>query len=631
MSNNNRKTPQLDPILLEAYRLEGWEVEGEGVWAYGTKFPLVDPLAIHLKVYRSFDDRDTRYDAMVRSYHLMWKHKKLTFNYWMERVFREHCDRENKVIVLAGGGGIGKTQMASEIATIFWTAQPFERAVITASTTLDSLRSRIFGYVERSLKEMTNPFPFIKENSPPPKIHPPVKDYIHGIYAIAANRGDDDESIKNWIGRHPRDALLLILDESTDLPVAIAKAKANLEKGLPGGFQIISIGNSNDTDDLHGLLATPEDGWENVSPDMSKWKTTQPGGICLYFNPYESPAIHETDPDRKKALSGFLMTEEKLLKAEAEEGTESEAFWRFTMGFWKKATKGNNTIVTEEFLREYDPTRPAEFSGKVPLVVCGGLDPAFSIGGDKCILRLAVLGHHVNGQMVLDFRGPHMMFDIKIMANTGKTAEIQIADAVIDICAKWNVPLNTLCIDASGQGRGLAEIIQLRSGTDMTPTKIYSTNPGLRSMTKDDLGTYITSGYELWYTGRQYISNRQIYGLDSLTFAQLHNRQFLIKAGKKILEPKTDYKKRMNAISSLLGRSPDEADATMLTLQSAIIHHGFHVGQEIKVPKFEDKYSREYFMAMQTIQNQQESARSTYRPKPGYSSSMVSLVGKKRF
>lgn len=621
---------KVDQRLIDLIKDEGWEIEKGHIWAYGEKFPLVDPLKIHFKVYRTNLNPDTRYDAFKRIYETIWPQKIITYNYWMERFFREHCNSENKIIMLAAGGGCGKTQMASEAAAIFWLSYPHKNAVITASTTLDSLRSRIFGYVERSLKEMVIPFPYIKENSPPPKIHPPEKDYIHGIYAVAANRGDDEESIKNWLGRHPKHALMLILDECTDLPVAVAKAKSNLEKGLAGGFQIIGIGNSSNTDNLHGLMCTPKVGWDNIDPSHSKWETTQPNGICLYFNPYESPAIHETEPTKKEALSKFMLTEESLKKAEQEEGVDSESFWRFTMGFWKRATKGDDKIISEAFLKEYNCQAPAHFSGMKELKVAAGLDPAFSVGGDKCILRFAIMGIDVRGKVVLDFRNTDLLFNIIIKANTGKSAEIQIADEVINLCGRFGVSLNTLCIDASGQGRGLADIIQLRSNGTLTPTKIYSTNPSHSH--KRNIDMHITSSYDMWFKGREFITNNQIYGLDNFAYQQLHSRLIMEKAGKKILEKKSDYKKRMTAISSLLGSSPDEADAAMLTIQSAIIHHGFGVGQSVPIQSFQDEVSRKYFMTLNKMKNEaMENKGRLFIPKPSYTKGIESLIGKKYF
>jgi len=623
-------TKPLPPSNEELLQAEGWSIEKGRVFAYGQDFPITDPVNIHLKIYRTATDPNVKFAAMKRAFEILWPQDVLTYNYWLERMFKAHCgvgaDKNHwKTVTFAGGGGLGKTQAASYIAALFFLSNPAKRAVIVASTTLDSLRSRIFGYVERTLKRAVIQYPYVKENSPPPKIHPAVKDYIHGIYAVSANKGDDEESIKNWIGRHPEDSLLLILDEATDLPPAIIKASANLEQGLKGTYQMIAIGNSNDIYDLHGALSTPEDGWENIDPKIhTQWRTTQPDGVCLYFNPYESPAIHETDPVKKAALSGFLVTEEKLIKAERELGTDSDQFWRFIMGFWR--TRDNQaTVVSEAFLKDYDCTQIAEFSGRYPLKICAGLDPAFSAGGDKCILRLAVLGHHVNGKMVLDFRKEAFVFDIKISATAGKSAELQIADQVIEICTRYGVPLGTLCIDASGQGRGLADVIHLRAGGGAPPTKIYSTNVGNRNVKSFDV--VISSAHEMWFKGREFIGQQQIFGLDAMAYGQLYSRQVVTTAaGKRLLEKKDEYKKRMGAISSLFGRSPDEADAAMLCLQSAILHHGFHPGQHMEMVRYATEQDRAYHLTMQKVQ--EEVRRPSVVPVAGYTKGLNSIIKK---
>lgn len=605
----------------------GFDVQGDTVWAYGKSFPLADPLSIHLKTYRVHESHDTRYIAMKAAFDILWPKQIPTYNYWMERMFREHCNHETEVFTLAAGGGVGKTQAASYIGSLFWLALPHKRAVIVTSTTIESLKSRIYGYILRALKEMSVPFPLSIRTSPPPSISIQPPDHIHGIFGIAAKQGSDEDTIKDIIGRHPKNALLLILDEAPHMPVAIMNAMPNLKKGLEDRFQAIAIGNPDSITDLHGALSTPKVGWENINPAKDfRWETTQPNGICLYFNPYDSPAIHETDPIKKKALSSFLMTEESLIRAEREEGTDSEAFWRFTMGFWRNKST-DKTIVSEAFLKDYDPTMNAEFSGKYPLHVVAGLDPAFSTGGDKCVLRLAVLGHHVNGSMVLDFRGEAFVFVLKILANTGKSAEIQIADQVITVLQHYGVPLNHLCVDASGQGRGLADVIQLRSGTGLTPTKIYSTNIGTRNTKSFDV--VISSAHEMWFKGREFISHRQIFGLDALAYGQLHTRLIEEKGGKKLLEKKDIYKKRMSSVSSLLGRSPDEADAAMLAVQSAVIHHGFFPGQTREIKIYGNETSREFDLAVQAYK-QQVGKKISY-PKANYGGSLAGFINRKLF
>lgn len=613
--------------VYSEYTQEGWEVEGDHVWAYGEKFPLVKPLAIHLKNYRNNPSEEFRYQAMFRAFCLLWPDQILTYNYWMERIFREHVNHDTEIFTAAGGAGIGKTQTFAYVGGIFQISNPLKNTTIVASTELASLKNRIYGYLLRAVQEARVPFSWSISNSPPPSIRLNSDDFIHGIYGVAAKAGDDEKTIKSIIGRHPLNSILVILDEATDMPVAIIGALPNLKKGLAGRFQCAAIGNSNSKNDLHGSLSTPLDGWENIDPRKDfRWVTTQPGGVCLYFNPYDSPAIVETNPVKKAALGKFLMTEEKIVKAEREEGIDSEAFWRFTMGYWKDSST-ENTIVSEAFLKDYDPTTPAEFSGRENLVICAGLDPAFSVGGDKCILRLAVLGEHVNGYRVLDFKGQHFIYEIKIRANTGKSAEIQIADQVIDILERYGVRLDTLCVDASGQGRGLADVIQLRSGTGLTPTKIYSTNIGNRNVKAFDV--VISSAFEMWSKGRDFINQRQIFGMDALSYGQLHTRLFFEKSGKKSLEKKDEYKKRMAATSSLLGRSPDECDASMLCLQSAIIHHGFYAGQKRAAPMFETPDQRLIMEAATAYKEKFIQFRPTLRGN--YKGTIASIINKKMF
>lgn len=615
---------------LHACLAEGWEIKGDNVLAFGRSFPITNPVSIYLNVYRTDPSAETRYQAMKRAFELLWPKYVPTYNYWMERTFREHCNATTEVFTLAGGGGIGKSRTAAFLAVIFWLALPDERAVIVASTQLASLKNRIYGYILRALEEADINFPYIITNSPPPAIRCKPNDFQHGIFGVAAKEGDEDKTIEAIKGRHPDRDLLLILDEATDMPIGITAVLPNLKKGLKGRFQAIALGNSKSWSDLHGAWSYPKCGVENLNPYKDyRWETTQPGGVCLYFNPYDSPAIHETDHEKKAALSSFLITQEKLEKSERDEGKDSDGFWQFTMGFWR-AQSAESKVMTEAFLKDFDPTRHSEFSGKYPTVIVAGLDPAFSVGGDKCILRLAVLGHHVNGKVILDYRNEHFVFVIQIFANTGKSAEVQIAEQVIKICKQYNVPLNTLCVDASGAGRGLASIIQLLSGGAMTPTKIYSTNIKEIKEKPENFDSVISSAHEMWFTGRTFMEHGQIFNLDSMAYAQLHNRLVVNKDGKKTLEKKGEYKKRMSAVSSLLGRSPDEADAAMLCLQSAIIHHGFHPGQVRENKKYADLDSYRFEMAKEAY-IKEHTKKKEFRMDAKYSKGLFSVIGKRAF
>ncbi len=527
----------------------------------------------------------------------MWP--ETVWHYWTERRFREHCENWS-CITYAGGGSTTKSFDAAKIGILFWLINPKERAVVVASTSLASLSSRIWGYIIKHLNKSALYHPITQLGGQAPKVlydykkeKKKTKDEIHGMFAIAAKQGDDETTISSWIGRHPDDALMLILDEATDMPPALIKAVPNLEQGV-NFFQLMAIGNSNSQFDLHGALSTPKDGWDSIDPNVNnKWETTQKNGICLFFSCYESPAIYETDPVRKEKLSKFLITAEAIAEKEALYGKDSDSFSRFVHGFWRSETV-EETVISRKFIKDFNVFESVEWSGLYPLAVVAGLDPAFSTGGDQCLLRLAVLGVASNGQIVLDFRRGDLVFPIQILALPNKSADLQIAEQVLHIMKMYRVNMRDLCIDATGQGRSLGEVIKFQGESLVPPLKVWAVKGGT-NIKKDNFDIVIKNAYELWFDFRDFIQHKQIRGMDFKAAEQLTTRLIVKKGSKRELESKADFKTRMSAVSPRLAHSPDEADSAALCLQAAIINYGFSPGQKRDVVSHnsfaDDKYS----------------------------------------
>jgi hypothetical protein len=277
-------------------------------------------------------------------------------------------------------------------------------------------------------------------------------------------------------------------------------------------------------------------------------------------------------------------------------GADSDSFYRFVLGFWRDSA-ADETVISKQFLDEFQVRDLAEWSGIAPLQIVAGLDPAFSQGGDQCILRLAILGQDVNGQLLLDYRKEDLLFRIRISAVADKAAEIQIADQVIAILKRFNCGLGNLCVDANGQGRALAEVIRLRANSIVTPLKIYSTRQG--NMAQKSFDVIIKTNYELWLAFREFIQTNQLRGLDTVSIAQITSRLVEVKNGKQILETKQAFKTRMGAVSPGLAHSPDEADAAALALQVAMIKYGFRPGQRYEVRQ--DTLEMEKYLIHQKI------------------------------
>lgn len=560
----------------------------------GQQFPVVHPLNIHSKLYRESDNPESKFLHMKAMHDYLWPSQVPYWHYWTEDRFRAHCEGYLH-ISYAGGASTAKSYDAAKIAILFWLGYMKQRSVIVASTSLSSLESRIWGYVCALLNEVKIPLPYRYFSGAPPKIifkdenqesDQRLKDTIHGMYAVAAKRGDDENTISSWIGRHPKNGLLIILDEGTDMPVALMKALPNLSANMNNAgksFQCMIIGNSKSKFDLHGAMSTPKDGWDSVDPlKHKKWETTQKEGICLFFSCYESPAIHEADPLLRKRLSTFLASAEEIAFKEEELGKDSESFYRFVLGFWQSSTTDDN-VMSEAFLTHFGANHPVEWSGTHNLVTVAGLDPAYSTGGDKCMLRLAVLGYDVRGQRVLDFMGDRLLFPIDINPVSEEAAEIQIAKQVLKILAEYRCSIKDLAVDSNGQGRALSSVIQLQAGVLDTPLKIYSTRTA--AGTKNSFDVEIITTYDLWFSMRNFVQSGQIRRLDVTAMQQFSQRKVerLKNSNKKVLETKPAFKARMGAVNPRLARSPDEADAATLALQIAIKNYGFRVGAKVDV------------------------------------------------
>lgn len=587
---------------------EGWEIKGKGesgqIIAEGQIFEYTHPFAIHSKLYRSSTNPDIKFNHLYAMQRYAWPDYEETWNYWDERRFRALC-RGYNYISYAGGASTGKSDCAGRLALLYWLCAPHKRTVIVASTTLGSAQRRIWGYITRLRSELKIPLQFQAYSGNNPRLVYNKDDPIHGMYAVAAGRGTDEKVISNWIGNHPKEAILVILDEATELEPALLKSLVNLESGGIE-FCCMALGNSNSRNDLHGMMSTPKIGWEKLDPDKTnEWETTQKNGICLYFNCDESPAIFEKNADKKKKLSRFFITETQIAEKKKLYGEKGVSYLRFVKGLWP-AENVDETIVSKTFINDFNVRENAEWFGVERMQMCAGLDPAFSQGGDKCILQMGILGTDTAGNVVLDFRNGKLRHEVPVLVGP-KSIELQICEYVLRLLRQYKCSLGSLCIDANGQGRALGELLRQTAmnlgysdlSTEM-PLKIYSTKAG--SVKQKSFDVIIKTNYELWSTVKAFIQTRQLRGVDPITVSQLTSRMVTTKNGQQILEAKTEYKTRMGGINPSLAHSPDEADAVALCLQAAILRFGFRIGQRMEIPRV-DSFAD---MKMYALQKEQE-------------------------
>ena len=551
--------------------------------AYGRRFPYTSPLNIELFLYK-INYQGQGWKHMRNAAFLLWPEKRDTWHYWTERRFQAHCAGYN-TITLAGGASTAKSHDAAMIAILFWLANPKGRAVLVASTSLSDLQTRIWGYLQKFYtiehnQEITLPGRLFSSNTSP-KILYDKRDPQHGIFAVPLKPGKDSKPSSNLIGRHPNDGLLVIIDEGTDVNPGFLDAKDNWEQGV-NFFQLMVIGNSNSKFDPHGLLSKPKGGWHTVNPDTdTEWETKY--GICLYFDCYNSPAIYETDPVKKKKLGKFLFTEDKIEAAKISRGENTPGFWRFVRGFWPEDDLIQavlSLIICDKFHVE----DKSEWSGIGNLVKIAGIDPAFHSDGDDCVFRWATLGvNEVTGKMTLDFGGKENIHYIKIDDRSDEPPEYQIMNACRRLCKEIGIDERNVAVDTWGAGSGFGALIENEWSKDILHVESSGRASDIQVATQSDeraSDVYDRRVTELWFSMRELVLGDQIRGLDTVSMEQFCTRTYETKGRKYSIEQKKDYKLRLGKVDNHY-KSPDEADAATFIIDLARVRYGLRAERNL--------------------------------------------------
>lgn len=576
---STKPAPQTFPIV---------ETEnGPMTYAFGLYWPIQNDIALHLNAFRiglkKEDGGLGRVRHLFEAKHLIWPETKKTLHDWTVRRYKAFC-AGHKVITLAGGAGSSKSYDCAYYALLWWWANPEERTVLIASTTISSLTKRIWNYVGSGLRDAHGGMPGIMRTNPTPLIKYHKDDSLHCVHGIALKEGESDRTLRDIIGIHPKEALLVIVDEATDVTPAITDAIANWDKG-DVKFQMICIGNSKDRLDPHGKLSKPKRGWNSVDPDLDEeWETNL--GVCLYFDCYKSPAIHATYKDKLK----FLINEEQIREDEKNLGKNDPKFWRFTRGFWPPDSL-TKTVLSLSLVEKYNADKPTRWLGTWKRKLAA-LDPAVTSEGDECILRFADLGPFEDGTVGLDFGGEDSIVSLQLDARSNEPITYQIVRQVKKECLKRGVEPEFFGADTWGFGMGAGDVFQAEWSDNIH--RIVSAGAATdRFLTSEEVETayeaYDRKITELWFAMRTFVSAGQIRGLDEETIEQFCSREYFWKGKRFSLETKKEYKKRMGKEDSPTG-SPDRADAAALLLEVARLN-GFVAGPtQIKL---EEEYNWE--------------------------------------
>lgn len=468
----------------------------------------------------------------------------MIWNDWSSLMAETFCEYDWTTIT--GPGASWKTTCAALYGLNFWQCSPHNTVVILTSTTLDGLRRRIWKEVTKyyrldtggcgNLVQSRNCIQFIKGSDDA------------GIFGVAVDKGEVDKAVQKIIGFHAEN-VLVIVDEMQTVNEAIVKACVNLQSGS-GRFQFIGLGNATSELDPHGQMSEPVDGWDSITPEDIKWPTKR--GVCIHLDGLDSPNIRAGE-DKYPGL----LRQRDIDETRRDYGEDSPEFWQQRRGFW--APQGvTRTILSTTMITKFKAREKAVWVSGYK--VGSSLDPSFE-GGDRCVQRFFRWGLIVRPGlpeiMAISF---YKTIIIKVSATSPEPIHFQIARIVKDNCEAEAVPPEHFGTDSTGEGGGLASIIQREWSPAINLIEFGGrpTDDPVSEFNKKPWSQEVVNRVtQLWYQFRVGVQNEHVRDLDNDTCIEFCSRLYVMRGNMKQAETKTDMKKRTK-------KSPDLADGAVV-------------------------------------------------------------------
>lgn len=461
---------------------------------------------------------------------------------WNELILWAWCNYTN--IGATGAGGTHKTFTFSLLSAMEFFCRPMETAVIMTSTSLPALKTRLWPRFKDFHKLTINgqkvPLPFhIVESKT--MIQAVSGDDEHSIRAVAVDKGRTEQAIGKIIGNHPG-RVVIVIDEAAQTEDAVFSAKSNLAIGTTF-FRAAALANAINRFDNHGMFCEPKNGWHTVSVADEWWETKN--GVCLHLDGLKSPNVLLGEQRYPKMFSRL-----DVERIRRDEGEDSLEWWSQCRGFWPPSGISNTVLEEADIVAGHAREEAIWETG---FTVLAALDPAFTSGGDKCILRFAKSGKFIDGTF-----GVYLWdrIHIQLTQSEGMPNNYQIAQRVKKECEERGCSPENFGGDFTAAS-GLADIIsqlwsdqivRINFGGRASPDPVSDLDP---RKSCDVYGNHVT---ELWFNFARLVTGGKVRGLDRQSCIEFCIRQYKLVGERKVVETKEKMKDR------LAGASPDDAD-----------------------------------------------------------------------
>lgn len=468
-----------------------------------------------------------------------WVHK--NWHDWYEMSLNAWCEYEE--IGTTGCASAHKTFMFSLLALTEFIAAPNRTRVILSAPTVPALRGSLWARIKEAYAGICHysvPFGFNMVDSKN-TLQFKKGDDENAVIAVAVDSGSIENAIGKIQGKHPA-RVIMVVDEAAQTQPAIFTARANLRVGTKF-FRFVAIANAVNQFDAHGVFCEPKDGWSSIGDDAESYETKT--GICLHYDGLKSPNVKAGAKIYPK-----LFSQEDIEMSRKNYGENSMEWWMYVRGWWAP-TGVKDTVLDGAMLTSGMAQNTAQWVTSYR--VKAFLDPAFTVGGDRCILRFAKFGQFIEGHEGIALWD---RIHIQLVESTDNPKNYQIADRVIAECQQRGVKPGDFGMDITGAS-GLGDIIDQRWGGRIKRLSFGGSAGDLqmsRTDTRPAKQVCKNKVTELWYRVAKMVEERSIREMDAQTAREFCMRQFKRTGELKCVETKDEMKKRTKGVS------PDDAD-----------------------------------------------------------------------
>lgn len=552
---------------------------------YGFTFPReISDVQIELMLWKHYKESPYKglvsdpWDHGLRAARALLSPEQLTISPWTEQHFYDWTTEE--FCITWGGASCSKSNDYGLLSMLDWITDPTLTYTVMASTTKEMLKVRSYESVIRYFRILKqNPYfvvPGKESNISTALLNDgdlddasamaTVKSSLRGV---AVKEGSKEKARANLQGAH-LPYVRMILDELAQMPEAVMEARTNLSIGCRD-FRLFGLANPDSFHDLSAQYSEPDDplGWAAVDEDTEEWRTVF--GKVRHHNGFNSPSVTAEGGESKYPYLINSARIESILK-ENHGNRDAPMIWTMIKGF-PPPTGSVFTVLSDKDLQAFHAQANPIWAPGTRQIAVAGLDPAFTSGGDECVLQPGLVGMLETGSWALALGE---LVYIPIKASDERPPAYQVADATLDWLRGAGVSAANLAVDDSGT-QSVASIIQVEGKIQPIRCNFCMRASELPLSAADSTPAnkrVADQATEIWTLFAELVRGGQVRGLASKPASQFTSRTYIPGRRPLKLESKADYKKRTG------GNSPDEGDAVALCAMAARKAAGLFPGKE---------------------------------------------------